>query len=214
LFLQNAFYSTTEKDIQIKIEPNIVLRGTVFPTRERDVVSKVEEAFSLSAPILTVSDSDLYGGKLCAALDRQHPRDLYDVKILFDNEGITPEIRHGFIVYFAGHDETMSELLDPKLKDITETFKNEFVGMTFEKVELQELLDTRERLVKELLTSLTENDRKFLLSIKEGTPQWELLNLKGVNKLPAIQWKLMNIAKMKPDHHKTSVALLKNILGL
>lgn len=206
--------NVTEKDIQIKIEPNIVLRGTVFSTQERDVVSKVEETFALSASILTVSDSDLYGGKLCAALDRQHPRDLYDVKILFENEGITPEIRQGFIVYLAGHDETMSELLDPKLKDITETFKSEFAGMTFEKVELQELLDTRERLVKELLASLTENDRKFLLSIKEVAPQWELLEVKGVDKLPSTQWKLMNIAKMKPEHHKKSVARLKKILGL
>lgn len=206
--------NVTEKDIQIKIEPNIVLRGAVFPTRERNVVSKVEETFNLSASILTVSDSDLYGGKLCAALDRQHPRDLYDVKILFDNEGITPEIRQGFIVYLAGHDETMSKLLDPKLKDITEIFKSEFSGMTFEKIELQELLDTQARLVKELPASLTENDRKFLLSIKEGVPQWELLNLKGVNKLPAIQWKLMNIARMKPDHHKNSVARLRKILEL
>jgi hypothetical protein len=40
-----------------------------------------------------MADTDLYGGKLCAALDRQHPRDLFDVGLLLRNEGITPAIR-------------------------------------------------------------------------------------------------------------------------
>ncbi|MFB3079791.1 MAG: nucleotidyl transferase AbiEii/AbiGii toxin family protein, partial [Lysobacterales bacterium] len=69
--------------------------------------------FEISATANTLGVADLYGGKLCAALDRQHPRDIFDVKILMENEGITDEIRTAFVVYLASHDRPMSELLDP-----------------------------------------------------------------------------------------------------
>jgi predicted nucleotidyltransferase component of viral defense system len=206
--------TVTERDTQIKIEPNLVLRGTLFPIRVRDTSQKVEEAFKMATSIKTVADADLYGGKICAALDRQHPRDLFDVKLLFENEGITTEIRKGFVVYLAGHDETMSELLDPQKKDLRQSFKDEFEGMTLDRVELHDLLEVRDKLIATLRRDLTEDERKFLLSIKEGSPKWDLLEVKGANKLPAIQWKLMNIAKMTPIHHKKSVNRLKAILEL
>lgn len=206
--------TVTEKDVQIKIEPNLVLRGSIFPTRSRDTTEKVEEAFKMAASINTVSDADLYGGKICAALDRQHPRDLFDVKVLLENEGLTDEIRKGFVVYLAGHDETMSELLDPKKKDIRQSFEEEFEGMPFEKVEFKALLGTRDQLIASLTKDLTENERIFLLSIKEGAPNWGLLGVVGAEKLPAIQWKLMNIKKMKPEHHRKSIERLKAILKL
>ena len=34
----------------------------------------------------------LYGGKICAALDRQHPRDLFDVKKLLEDNGVQTEL--------------------------------------------------------------------------------------------------------------------------
>lgn len=206
--------TVTEKDVQIKIEPNLVLRGTVFPTLRRDTTDAVEAAFKMAASMVTVADADLYGGKICAALDRQHPRDLFDVKILLENEGITDEIRKGFVVYLAGHDETMSELLDPERKDLQQRFDEEFNGMPFEAVDLKELLDTREKLIATLRNDLTENERKFLLSVKKGAPEWNLLGITGADKLPAIQWKLMNVQKMKPEHHRKSIDRLKKILKL
>jgi predicted nucleotidyltransferase component of viral defense system len=121
--------TVTEKDIQIKIEPNLVLRGSLFPTLSRDATEKVEETFKMATSITTVSDADLYGGKICAALDRQHPRDLFDVKVLLDHEGVTNEIRKGFVIYLASHDEAMSEFLDPVKKDIKQAFEEEFEGM-------------------------------------------------------------------------------------
>lgn len=76
------------KDTKIKIEPNSVIRGTLFPTEERDLSLKVQKLFEASVTISIVSSADLYEGKHHAALalDRQHPRDLFDVKILFENE--------------------------------------------------------------------------------------------------------------------------------
>jgi len=78
---------------RIKIEPNEVIRGSVYPAGDRDLTRRAEELFELSVTAQTLSLADLYAGKLCAALDRQHPRDLFDVKLLLDNEGMTDEIR-------------------------------------------------------------------------------------------------------------------------
>jgi hypothetical protein len=55
----------------------------------------------------------------CAALDRQPPRDLFDVHGLFQAEGITEEIQRAFVNFLASHDRPMNELLTPSLADKT-----------------------------------------------------------------------------------------------
>lgn len=201
-------------ETQVIIEPNLTIRGTVFPGSKKGISEHVKKYFGVSVAMMVVSKADLYGGKICAALDRQHPRDLYDIKMLLDNEGLTDEIRRGFIVHLAGHDETMSQLLDPVHKDISSIYQSHFEGMTLEPITLEELLESRKKLVAVIQSSLTKDEREFLLSLKKGDPQWELMNLSGIDKLPAIQWKLANIRKMKPIHHGTSVERLKIILKL
>ena len=124
------------RDATVKIETSKVIRGTVYPTERKKLCKKAEEIFELSLTATTSSFEDLYGGKICAALDRQHPRDLFDIKLLFDNEGITDGIRKAFIVYLLSHDRPMEEILNPGLKDISQVFQQEFSGMTLEKMEL------------------------------------------------------------------------------
>ena len=170
----------TQQDTQIIIEPNLTLRGTLFPTNKRSFTADVAKHFESSASITVVSEGDLYGGKICAALDRQHPRDLYDVKILLENEGITEEIRKGFVIYLAGHDQTMSQLLSPELKDIKVAFETQFQGMPMKPATLAELLQARNDLIQLIRSSLTENERRFLLSLKEGSPEWNLLGIEGL----------------------------------
>ncbi len=206
------FVSTGEATI--KIEPNLVLRGTVYPPEERELSVRAEELFELSASINTAAFADLYGGKLCAALDRQHPRDLFDIKVLMDNEGITDEIRSAFIVYLASHNRPMSELLNPNKKDFRQVFEQEFVGMTIEEVEYDELIAVRKRLIETIKKAMTENEKKFLLSIKYGEPAWDLMPMAGIDQLPALQWKLINIQKMKKAKRVESLQKLQSVLGL
>lgn len=201
-------------EASIKIEPNLVLRGAVFPPVERDLCEQAEELFELSATASTLAVADLYGGKICAALDRQHPRDLFDVKVLLENEGITDEIRRAFVVYLSSHDRPMSELLDPNPKDIRQIFEQEFAGMAAEEVACDELVATRRRLIEIIRASMTENEKKFLVSIKQGDPDWDLMPLKGIDQLPAIEWKLRNVRKMKKDKHKNALQKLQEILGV
>lgn len=203
---------TTEATI--KIEPNLVLRGSVFSPVERELSEQAELLFEASATASTLAVADLYGGKLCAALDRQHPRDIFDVKILMENEGITHDIRTAFIIYLASHDRPMSELLEPNLKDFRQLFEQEFAGMTDEDVEHDELVAVRDRLIETIRNSMTENEKKFLLSIKQGQPDWGLMPVAGIEQLPAIQWKLMNIRKMNTKKQKESLQKLQAALGL
>lgn len=202
------------QEIRIKIEPNIVIRGTVFPYEVRELVSHAKTLFELGARIQTLSVADLYGGKLCAALDRQHPRDIFDVKILMENEGITDDIRRAFVIYLAGHPRPMSELLDPKLQDIRVAYDGEFQGLSRVEVSFKELLRVRKELIALLNQALTDEERKFLLSIKLGEPQWELIGIAGIENLPAIRWKLLNIKKLAKKKHLEAVGKLKVVLGL
>lgn len=199
---------------RIKIEPNEVIRGSVFPSEERELSRRAEEMFELSVSARALSLADLYGGKLCAALDRQHPRDLFDVKILLDNEGITDDIRKAFVVYLASHDRPMHELLDPKRKDVRRIYENEFAGMPIEEIAYKDLIAARETLVKTLTKELTDDEKTFLVSIKSGEPNWSVMGIKGIEKLPAIHWKLANIKKITAKKQKELLERLRQVLEL
>ena len=198
---------------EVKIEPNTVLRGSLHPTTDRNLTPKAVKEFGRSATMRVVSLPDLYGGKLCAALDRQHPRDLFDVHGLFQNEGITDDIRRAFVIFLASHDRPMSELLTPNRKDLKKVFADQFEGMTLDPVPLAVLEETRERLITQINADLTSAEREFLLSLKRLEPKWELLGLPGVERLSGPQWKLYNLRKMDAAKRKTAEELLRRKLG-
>jgi predicted nucleotidyltransferase component of viral defense system len=200
-------FTVDEKRIQIKVEINFVLRGSVYQPSIQTLAEKAQTEFNSLIRVNCLSTPDIYAGKLCAALDRQHPRDLFDVKELLENEGITDDIRKAFVVYLASHSRPMNELLAPNFKDISTIYEQDFVGMTTEPIELQSLLETRERLVSIIKSELIEKERLFLISMKEGSPNWKLLEIEEIEKLPGLQWKLNNINKM--DSNKREVALDK-----
>ncbi len=139
----------------------------------------------------------MYGGKLVAALDRQHPRDLFDVMQLFAHEGITPGIRRAFVVYLASSNRPIHEVLFTPLRDIRHDYEYNFQGMTAERVPLDALLAARERMVREIQQGLDDDERRFLLSLAGGAPDWSLLGIAHLEHLPGIRWKLHNLAQLK-----------------
>lgn len=197
---------------EVKIEPNTVLRGAAHPTTDRTLVSRAVEKFGRSASIRTLSLAELYGGKLCAALDRQHPRDLFDVHGLLQAEGITDEIRRAFVIYLASHDRPISELLNPNRQNIAQVFADQFEGMALEPVPLAALERARERLIEQINRDLTNDEREFLLSVKRLAPKYELLGIPGVEHLPGLQWKLHNLRKMDPAKRSAAEELLRRKL--
>jgi len=196
----------------VKIEPNLVIRGSVFNCEERDLCEKAEDVFEKFVTIKTLSFAELYGSKICAALDRQHPRDIFDIMLLFKNEGITNDVRKAFLVYLISHNRPISELLSPNLKDMKPIFEKEFAGMASFEVNYEELESVRNILVKEINQKLTNDERAFLLSFKEKDPKWDLLDVEGAKDMPAVKWKLVNLTKMSDSKHRVAVEQLRRII--
>ena len=199
-------------DARVKIEPSVVIRGSLVPPVQSELCEAAQEAYELFVEIPRLDSADLYAGKLCAALDRQHPRDLFDVMHLQAAGAIPDSIRRAFVAYLAGHRRPIAELLQPNRKPIEDLFANHFAGMTEEPVELVELEAARTQLFEWAASALTDNERRFLLSIKQGEPDWSLLPFEGLDQWPAIQWKLHNIRQMSARSYKQALARLRAIL--
>lgn len=198
----------------VKIEPNRVIRGSAFPCEDREMHRQATEIIGEGAYAKgqVLSLADLFGGKICAALDRQHPRDLFDVHLLFDEEGFSPAIRKAFVVYLISHDRPIRELLEPRPKDIRRSYERELEGMMRDPIPVSSLEKTFSRLVHHIHNDLTNDERKFILSFKEGLPHWDWLGVFGAEKLPAPAWKLANIRKMDAKKHREAYQELKRIL--
>jgi hypothetical protein len=198
-------------EISVKIEVTPVLRGSVYPAEFEELSARAQAAFGF-ARVQLLSFEDLYAGKLCAALDRQHPRDLYDAQLLLDNEGISERMKNAFLVYLMGHNRPMSELLDPIPQEIGPLFRAEFEGMTYEPVSIDQLEKTFINMVRKIHAAITDADRNFLLALKRGTPDWKTFALPEAERLPAIQWKILNLDRMDPDKRKKAATKLEKVL--
>jgi predicted nucleotidyltransferase component of viral defense system len=195
----------TSPNATIKIEVSPVARGTLHQPEAMPVQPSVEDEFGY-ADVQVVSIPDLYGGKLCAAMDRQHPRDLFDVRMLLKEGGISREIFLGFLTYVLSHPRP---IMAPNWHSLDETFHKEFDGMTFKAVDLEDLVSVRPAMLMALQTHFTVQDRAFLLSFKQGNPDWSLFDYPEIAELPAIRWKLQNIAKLAKNQDKYAAQLFK-----
>ena len=201
--------------VELKVEVNFVMRGTVHPVRNASLSPRASEVLLADLELPVVSFEDMYGGKLVAAMDRQHPRDLFDCLQLFAHEGITPAIRRAFVVYLASHNRPVHEVLFPIVRDVSQEYERTFKGMTAESVELSELIAARERLIHELQHGLDADERKFLMSFVRNQPDWSLLEIPHLAELPGIRWKLHNLgqlAKLSPKKFNAQAIALERLL--
>lgn len=202
---QEAKLLCQSPNAQVKIEVNTIMRGHIFPMTVMDVSSVVEEEFGRFASIQVISQEELFGGKICAALDRQHPRDLFDVSQLFANSLFSNEIKLGFIMAVLSSPRPLHEILSPTLLNQRELFTTQFSGMTERPFTYDDFEEARSRLIQTIHQYLTDQDREFLLSFKNGAPNWALYPIDELSNLPAIRWKQMNIQNLKtknPNKHQ------------
>ena len=196
---------------EIIIETSPVMRGTINPPVELEVQKKVEQEFGY-ARIAVSSFEDLYAGKICAALDRQHPRDLFDVKVLYEHEGLDKLFHEVFIIYLLCGSRPIAEILQPQFQDLAVAYERQFLGMSSSQVRLNELESVRERLVRDIHHLFSDKQKQFLMSFKKGEPDWGLLDRPTVEYLPAIRWKLQNIKNMPKQKHRAALNKLENVL--
>jgi hypothetical protein len=199
------------RGVNTKVEVTPVMRGCVFESEMRRVAPAVEDRIGF-AEMRLVSAADLYAGKLVAALDRQHPRDLFDVRDLLANEGIDYALRQCFIAYLLSHDRPMWEILSPHRKDISTEFTHGFDGMTDRAVSLDELVAVREALILDIVGNMPDEHRRFLVSFERGEPDWPLLEMAGVPELPAVKWRLHNLEQATPEKRRALVGALEKTL--
>ena len=196
-----------DRGAQVKIEVTPVLRGCVYDPERRTVSAGVEERFGFAA-MQVVSFADLYAGKLVAALDRQHPRDLFDVRGLLSNEGIDERLRTAFVVYVISHGRPIAELLAPRKPELAEEFARGLAGLVETPVALDDLIRTREEIVAEAVGGMPDGHREFLASFETGEPDWSLVAVPAVRRLPAVGWRLANVARLDAGRRAENVRRL------
>lgn len=200
--------------VDVKIEVNLVNRGTIAEPKEMALCEKAQNEFEAFCTIPVVSIGQLFGGKIIAALDRQHPRDLFDVKYMLGKEGLSPEIKEGFLLCLLCSDRPIHEIIRPNFQDQRSALDNQFSGMTDEPFSYEEYESVREQLIKTIKNELTYEDKEFLLSIKNVTPDWSIYDFQ---RFPSINWKLQNLQKLKdnnPEKHQEQYNTLRKKLGL
>ena len=185
---------------RIKVEVNHVFRGTVLPVESRPLTTGAQDTFFTDIQIPLLHPDELYGSKLVAAMDRQHPRDIFDIHKLYENDGLTDGIIECFVCYLAGHNRPIHEVLFAKEIDITSSHANEFVGMTKNPVPLEILLETRRRLFADIPARMSGNHRSFLMSLAKAQPDWSLMSCPHLAEMPALRWKLSNLERLKSSN--------------
>ncbi|MCK2119875.1 nucleotidyl transferase AbiEii/AbiGii toxin family protein [Pseudomonas aeruginosa] len=201
-----------ENDVsQVKIEVNVVFRGSVLPIERRPLSARTSDLFGVEFALPILAQDELYASKLVAALDRQHPRDLFDVWQLYESGGITDGMVECFVVYLAGHNRPPHEVLFGNDKNIANEYERAFVGMTEVDCTLDTLLETRAHLRRELPLQLTPAHQRFLSGLVRAEPDWSLLQCQHAAQLPALRWKLSNLEtfrKRRPEDFAAQAALL------
>ena len=197
-------------ETQIKVEVTPVARGCVFEPRVMQVAPSVEDQFGY-AETQVVSFDDLYAGKIVAALDRQHPRDLFDVRDLLRKEGISTSLRQAFLAYIVSHKRQAIDGLAPTRMDIRSDFEENFLGMTTELVELEELVATREEMIEAIVAQMPDEHRAFLVGVERGEIDWNLSGLTDAANLPAVRWKLTNLDRLEAKRRHRQAEELEGI---
>lgn len=209
LLIENA-------EAQVKVEVNVVFRGTVLPIERRSLSPKTADLFSVALELPVLAPAELYGSKLVAAMDRQHPRDLFDALKMFESGGLSDAAVECFVTYLAGHNRPTHEVLFGNEKDIAHEYHQLFVGMTTEPVSLDALLQARARLREELPRRLTGQHKQFLTGLPRAQPDWTLLQCSHASELPALRWKLGNLqtfSQRRPADLEKQAATLEVLLA-
>ncbi|MCP4765210.1 MAG: nucleotidyl transferase AbiEii/AbiGii toxin family protein, partial [Gammaproteobacteria bacterium] len=203
----------SDQGIFIKVEVNMVGRGLLGEPSKLQLCEAAQEEFDAFCAVPVVPLGQLYGGKLCAALDRQHPRDIFDVRLMLDNEGFNEEIKQGFLYGLACSNRPTHELLSPNLIDQRITFTNQFEGMTLLEFDYVDFENTRSELIEIINNQLDDSDKAFLWSLNRLQPDWSLRHFQDY---PSVKWKLQNLAKLRDDNlekYQKQLDALEAIIG-
>ncbi len=197
----------------IKIEPNTILRGSLYPAKKRLLMPAVRRLFGQELEVACLEHNELMAGKLVAMLDRQHPRDIFDMMYFLGEHFALESLRAPLMGYLLQTGRSFSEVLNPKLKNLEEVFHSSFQGMTREAVALEALEKCRADILRKLPEVLGREFEEFLISLLEKKPKWELLPYKNMADYPGIQWKVFNVNKMSSEKVRKELESIRGVFN-
>jgi hypothetical protein len=192
----NKIYCT-RRGVMVKIEVSGTKRGLIEPTSIKPLCNAAQDEFETTNKARIVSLSQLYGGKITAALDRQHPRDLFDVKLMFDFITNFDQVKRGFLYGLLGGDRPIIESLQPNRVDHQETLVKQFAGMTKIPFSYNDYEETREKLIDFINSNLSLQDKEFLIAFEAGEELSRYTEYQEYLRFPSVRWKMQNIGKLK-----------------
>ena len=198
-------------EVAIKIEPNTIIRGSFYPVTKRSLMPGVSRLFGQELEVACLERRELLAGKLVAMLDRQHPRDIFDMMCFMEEQPSLEILRDPLMGYLLQAGCSFSEVLNPNLKNIEEVFHSSFQGMTRKTVALQDLVKCRATIIKKLPAILGCEFEEFLISLLERKPKWKLLPYKNIEDYPGIRWKVLNINKMSAEKVRKELQSIKAV---
>lgn len=134
--------------------------------------------------------------------------------MFFQQFSYTRELHQTFLVYLLSSKRPISELIRPNLLSIKSLDDNQFEGMTSLDIDCKTLEGTRTQIFDMVLSSMTDQDKEFLLSFKRGEPKWDLLPIEKAQLFPSVKWKLHNIRAMSAIKRQQSLGVLEEKLGV
>lgn len=204
----------TREGATVKIEVNGTKRGIIGQVEDKELCAKARAEFNMSCRAKIVPFSQLYGGKIAAALSRQHPRDLFDCKYMditsFD------QVKQGLIFCLLGSDKPIIESLQPNPVNQNEALENQFRGMTDIHFDYESFESARAELIRLVNENLSDIDKEFLLSFEMGNPDWSKCCAGDLSRYPSVKWKIQNIIKLKntnPHKFEEGIKKLKSYLN-
>ena len=203
---------TSSDGSDVKVEVNTINRGVYDKTEILSLCPRAQEMFEMYCEVQVVPFGQLYGGKIVAALDRQHPRDLFDIKNLLDNYTFDKDLWKGVLFCLLSSKRPLHELLEPSLPDHRRVLETQFGGMTDQPFTYEMFESTRNHLIDTVRKSVTDQERSFLINFTMGEPVWFPYDF---SKFPGVQWKLLNIHKLRkenPAKHSILIGKLEKAL--
>ena len=197
----------------IKIEPNYTARGFVYLPQELPVCNQAEDLFGY-ADCNVLSKAETYGGKISAALSRQHPRDLFDIYQLFEQNALDDNILKGFVVMLLSAPRPVYELLNPNILNQERIFDTEFQGMTDFEFTYKQHTETLKQLINYVQNKIRTDYKNFILDFVSLKADLQNIDIPNIYKLPAIKWKIQNLKKLKninPEKFRKEYQELKRI---
>jgi hypothetical protein len=112
-----------------------------------------------------------------SALERQYPRDLFDVKYFLQNSAYSDDHKEGLLLAVVSSNRPTEELFNPHLSNQEVAFSNQFIAMTNESFDYGDFETARENLLVVIDQNLTTKDKDFLQSLQGLNPDWTITTL-------------------------------------